>query len=1144
MKKGILIFILLSLVLNSYSQVVINEIFASNTNAFFEEFTYSFPGYIELYNKEGEPVDLSGYYLTNDPGNPKKWNFPSTMKIQGTDFYVIYCDEKNYWNHSNFKLDADGGEILLYNKELQIVDSITYGKQYTDLPYGRKPNGTQNWTRFAAPSAWSSNNNIKSGSQICPAPTITPHAGFYNASVSVSIQANVADVELRYTTDGSEPTENSSLYSQPIQVSSNTIVKAKCFHSSYLPGSTSCNTYLVNERKPKLPVVTISTNPKYLTDDSIGIYVEGKNGTDGNCYPLANWNQEWKRPAVFEYFDTTGNLQLTQGLDIKIAGKCSRINPQKSLALLPSSRYGSGNFDYPFFASKPNVRNYGSLMLRNSGNEFNITMFRDGLLQELCINQFNADYQAYQPVAVYLNGEYWGLMNLREKVDKNYFKANSALPVDSITLLERKGEIIGGTDNSSYLSFVDSLSKIDASTDAGYKFLNRNIDINEYLNYLAVEIFCENKDWPGNNLKFWKANTAGSKWRWIITDLDYGFGTFNESPLDSTLKFVTEKNGPEWPNPEWSTLLIRKVFENPVTRDLFIQKMMTIANTTFKTDRVNAKIDSIVNLISSEMPYHWKKYGSNETEWKKNIEVLRNFGRARGDFMIQHLIQFFKLTTNYAEVSIKDNSKKAEYFFNDIAVNDTLSKQIIPGLQFSLEAKPLPAYEFDGWNVKKYKIEKTEVISKGSTWKYYDKGTGNLTESWKSSGYNDALWKEGQAELGYGDLDEKTTIGYGGNAANKFIATAFRKVINITDVKNIERLSGELLFDDGAVIYVNGKEVWRANMPASAVTSSTAALVAREDDDAFQKFDIPKSFFNEGDNVIAVEVHQCDAQSSDLSFDFALSLERKTYTGTTTYASAKITDTLSECAEFYPLFKVSQPITGLVFNEVAASNKVYPDNRGDCDDWIEIYNSGNKTIDLSKVFMDYKGSKSIQWPLYNSGTYNLAPGAYALFWADDEISQGPTHLPFKLPGEGEILKLIQPTASGFTLLDSIKISAKNSGATVGRNPDGGTSWGKLAFVTPGSSNTKSPTPTEEIEEDAAILVYPNPAQDYFEIRIPDTDATQIQITLIGFDGRVLRTYTSESSNGRFDISHIKQGTYLLRISSKKQQIVKKIVILK
>jgi hypothetical protein len=678
----------------------------------------------------------------------------------------------------------------------------------------------------------------------------------------------------------------------------------------------------------------------------------------------------------------------------------------------------------------------------------------------------------------------------------------------------------------------------------GYKFLDRNIDINEFLNYLAIQIYTINKDWPGNNYKYWKSTKPGSKWRWIVTDLDFGFG-LRHSPLDSTLYYVTEPAGPFWPNPPWSTLLIRKVFENPVTRDMFIQKMQVVINNVFSDERVNAKIDSIKNLLAPEMPYHWQKYGGNEQEWNKHIDLMRNFNKIRRVFMSRHLKQFFNLDENRTEFIIKNSDKeKARYFVDQVQVTDTLPVEYAADTPVEIEARPVPGYEFVEWNIENYEIKKTSVFPRVSNWKYFDKNPINLPVGWYNSNFDDSTWPEAYAEFGYGDNDENTVLSFGGNVSNKYLTAAFRKKIYLNDLTAGMKYKGEILFDDGAVVYVNGKEVLRIGMPQGTISYNTTASFDKEDDNYYHAFAIPSEFLKIGENVIAVEVHQFNIKNTDLSFDLAMFYEQKEFLETSTSASAKILGKYDKCMELTAYFKDAKPIKHLYFNEVAASNKTYPDNRGDYDDWIEIYNAGIENVNLSRINMEIKGKKNITWNLGSQEEMLLRPGSFAVFWADDEIVQGPTHLPFKLSGEGEVIKLVQPVGSSKNILDSIRLTSKDPGFTLGRFPDGNSNWVYMSAITPGLRNVYQSNSTQVVDMADDLLVYPNPASEYVYIQIENDNFKEYQVDLIGNDGRVIKSLKSSNPQEKIDISGLNDGLYLLKVSNGNNQIFKKIILMK
>lgn len=1135
------ILLLLSLFITTgygFSQIVINEIFASNVNSFLEKETFNFLGYVELYNKGSKTENISNFYISNQKGKPDLYMLPANISIPPKSFYIVYCDLLNTRNHSNFKLDADGGSVYFHSNTLTFIDSANYTRQYPDISYGRKPDGTGKWSRLGNPTPQKTNTTAKSSNVICSKPIITPQAGIYKSAIYISFEKSAENGQIRFTTDGSEPTANSRIYKEPFLTSVSTVVKAKVFHNSFLPSATSCNTYLVNEHNSNLPVVSVSTDPKYLFDDSIGIYVVGKNGITGNCTEKANFNRDWERPGFFEFFTEDGKIRASQALDVKVAGGCSRINIyQKSLGLLPSSRYGKGKFDYEFFKSRPYTKDYGSLMLRNAGNDWSKTMFRDAVEQEIVFTEMDIDYQAYQPVSVYLNGKYFGLMNLREKVNKNYFKGCYGFNADSVDFLEKNNQIIVGS-KASYVQFIDSLNKVDMTSDEGYNLLDRNIDINEYLNYLVIQLYYANKDWPGNNIKYWKLKKAGSKWRWIITDLDFGLGA-NAKANDSTLYFVTKPDGNSWPNPSWSTFLPRKVFENPIARALFIQKMQIAINTVFTDVRVNLKIDSIRDYIAPEMEFHWKRFYGNSTTWNKNIDVMRSFNNIRREFMTWHLREFFKLTDTCREVILKNPvNGKVNYSLNQIEARGSQPIEFYPNYPLTIEVKPASGYTFTNWTCKYFNIRKEELIKANSNWSYYDDNPAAIDPSWKTLTYPEPGWKTGMAEFGYGDNDENTVLNYGYDVANKYITSYFRKKFTVSDPASIYGLEMSILYDDGAIVYLNGQEITRVNMPKTAIMYSTLAVVSKEDDDYFQKFTLPAALIKPGENIIAVEVHQNTANSSDNSFNFTLTAKYKDYKETVSFSDALLTGFFPQSMELTANLKPDPSYTGLVFNEVSATN-----NKGEDDNWIEIFNKGNQTIPLNKVAIEFRGDKEIRWPLSQNNASVLAPGQFKVFWTDNELHEGESHLPFKLSGNGEIIRISQTVGETKNILDTFHVSGKYPDVTLGRYPDGNNQFYFMTVATPGHENIYQKIDGTEITDESEVNIYPNPARDHLYIQLKNYRDANIWITVIDQESRERLKFSLENTLQRINLSELRQGSYILKITIGNKIFYKKLMIM-
>jgi hypothetical protein len=232
------------------------------------------------------------------------------------------------------------------------------------------------------------------------------------------------------------PVKTSKLYSGPIKIDSTIAIRACSFEAGKQQSQISTNTYFINE-VVNLPFISIVTDPANLFDDKIGIYVTGTNGKAGSCDPtIRNLNQDWERPVNVELYDITGKQGFNQGAGIKIFGGCSRTRfPQKSLALYARNEYGKGSFDYKLFSSKP-FRKFESFVLRSSADDQVSAMLRDALAHSVLTDPMDAEIEAYEPAVVFINGQYWGIHDIREKYNENYLASNFGVDPNDVNMLE------------------------------------------------------------------------------------------------------------------------------------------------------------------------------------------------------------------------------------------------------------------------------------------------------------------------------------------------------------------------------------------------------------------------------------------------------------------------------------------------------------------------------------------------------------------------------------------------------------------------------------------------------------------------------------------------------------------------------------
>ena len=1097
------------------AQVVINEIMPANFDQVWDKNTTTLPGWIELYNSSSKTVDLTHYYLSDNPDHINKWQIPYGTRIGGHDHLLIWCDGAPGYLHANFSLSKKSEYLILSNPTGFIIDELYYPEQKNNIAYGRKSDGSQDWSFFIAPTPGEKNAGL-TATVSADKPQFAISPGVYNTSLSLTFTGAVSG-SVRYTTDGTEPTKYSRTYVGALSLDSTTTIKAKTFRDVYLPSETATGTFVISDTKHNLPVLSISMDPSHLWDPQSGIYVEGLNGIPGNCSDARNWNREWNRHSVIEYFDSLGVRQIEQDVDVRIGGACSRNFPQKSLVMRARSKYGSNLFDYNFFPNRSN-KTCGGFILRNSGNDFNLTQFRDAFAQHLSGKFMDIDYLDYRPVVVYLNGAYWGIQNIREKADTDYLKDNYGYDAEEVDLLEIAG--VKASVSGSWYEFdgyVNRLAQLNRTRPDTYQFIDETIDVDAYISYMVAEIYLGNTDWPGNNVRLWRPRKTGGKWRWVLWDMDFSFGLYEtfSNAFHPGLTFATQSDYEYWPNPASSTLHFRLALENPTFRMKFINRMQTAMETVFHPDSVNHLIDQFAARIASEIPVHKKRWGGTPEDWQYEVTRMKSFATNRYGFMKQHMIDFFGLTAETMPLNITvSNPQTGSFKLNDVKIpNAEFSGRLSQGSEITVKPSAVSGYRFLKWRISESAFNESTIISKGSTWKYFDQGSLPAL-NWYSPNYSDAQWAEGNAELGYGDGDEATVLSYGPAADNKFITSYFRKIFTITDTSGLVTVKGQVKYDDGIIIYLNGAEVFRGNMPQGPVDQNTLALVA-EPEGVFVSFSLPVSYLKNGLNILAAEIHQISGLSSDISFDLELTGAKLGLLQMTEQKMAVLNLILNGKTEIELEYEPDyRNISDLVINEVGVGFNT--DDQQYTGDWIELYNAGKDSVDLNGLFLTDDFSEPGKHRLIFNSSEKLPPGEFKLLLADAHPRAGADHLNFKI-SEGEQVGIFHFDGTVWNLLDGYDLEAIMENTSRARIPDGAGSFLLTGLATPLAAN--------KIQEVASTgFAYPNPFKDLLFIDYPEGIKSAKITDLMGRDQRIDITALQP-----YSVSDLAPGVYLLQL---------------
>lgn len=671
--------------------IKISEAVASNND--YPDDDGDFSDWIELYHPSGTAFTLAGWSLTDDPKKPTKWVFPS-VTINPGEHILIWASDKKRNNvnakifHTNFKLSNDE-TIYLFNAEGVEVHRLSLAEVTPGHSVGMNAQ-MSTAVFFETPTPGAANSSQEYSSIIRSIPEFS-HQGGVNSPGNVSISGNSGNEFITYTLDGSIPTLNSSVYKSAIPVTGNVTLRARIFADNAIPSITMSRQFLPSAHHD-LPVVTLITEPKNFFDQDTGIYVLGNEYEPQEPYNGANFWQDWERDIHFTFYEKNGDLGFAFDGGVKIFGGWSRSNAQRSLAIFARGRYGLDEIDYPIF---PHVdyTTFSSLVLRNSGNDWMYTFIRDAALTSLMAGT-GLDYQDYRSVVTYLNGEYWGIYNLREKVNEDFIATRHGVDADDVNLLEGNGVVNEGS-NKSYLALLKYIENNDLSDSEHFAYVENQIDVDNFTIYNIAQIYFNNTDWPGNNIKFW--NAPGFKWHWILYDTDFGFGIYNNLDYQNdTLSFALAENGPAWPNPPWSTFLMRNLLKNAAYKTKFVNQFADELNTRFESNHVVNHITEISEPLRTEVPAAFSRW-QRSNNWDNNLAKMKNFAVQRPQYMFQHISSYFGFGGVYSLQLTQSEPSEGKVKLNSLTLTGDFTGQYFKTVSITLQAIPEAGYVFSHW---------------------------------------------------------------------------------------------------------------------------------------------------------------------------------------------------------------------------------------------------------------------------------------------------------------------------------------------------------------------------------------------------------------------------------------------------------------
>ena len=706
---------------NGHAQLVVNELMQSNIDCIMDDLNDFPDSWVELYNAGTTAVNLKDYKLGTSNKANKAWQL-TDKTVAPKAYALIYCDKVGEKLHTDFRLESGKGcEVYLFKGD-EVVDKLPAALKKQPAPniaYGRKTDGSDEWGYQLTPTPNAANSgDICDIKQILGEPVFSEKGRVVTGSQNLKLKLSLPEgapegTQIRYTVNGSEPTEGSAPYVTEINVNRSMVVRAKLFCKGWLSPRSTAQSYIALGREMTLPVISIALNDNYLNDKTIGIYANN----DGNK------KNDWRRPMNIEFFfGADADSKINQLCEARVAGGATRSEKLKTFAIYANKRFGTKRFNYEFFPEdKPGLTDFKSLMLRNAGNDFGGLFMRDAIIQRNAAGNIDLDWQAYRPAVLFINGTYKGMLNIRERSNEDMIYTNYD-GLEDLDMFENWNELKEGTwDNfNNFKAFYNE----KGHTMAEYE---QWMDVEEFANLMVVNLYHTNLDFPGNNIVMWRPTAEGGRWRWVMKDTDFGLGLYGRDPNYEIFKWLYNPNfdsSNNWgANSYEGTRLFRRLMEDETFKGLFIDRCMIFTGSFLNEKGIREVWEPMLTAAKKEIVRHRELYKPDWAGWWWNAEnsyndevnSVRNWLSKRTNLFINQLVSYYNLKSPVPLSINKGVEKAAEtaLTFNGIKLaKGTFDGKFFTGRAISLESSSTAV---TGWkvitdgNIKEYIGTKLEL---------------------------------------------------------------------------------------------------------------------------------------------------------------------------------------------------------------------------------------------------------------------------------------------------------------------------------------------------------------------------------------------------------------------------------------------------
>ena len=581
--------------------------------------------WIELYNNSNEDINLNDYYLTTNTDNMTKYQLPKVVLKKG-EYYILMASgdpdlTTTKYKHANFKISET--EALYLTKNNKIVDSMFIAGVPQNYSIGRGEYGIY---YYAVATPYAKNNDGKR--EISYAPLSSVKSGIYNNVSSVDVKLDAHGI-IYYTLDGSKPTTSSKVYNGPISLKKTTVLKTMSLEKNKYKSEIKTYSYIINENH-SVDVFMVSMEPNDFKSLQINRYVRGVN-----------------KVAYAELYEQNGN-SFQVPCEMKMFGGNARAyGVANGYALKFTHATGSGKLNYQVFDNR-DYSSFDTLLLRSGttqpkdGPSTTPEVFRDILATSLMDGKTSVLVQAYHPVVLYINGEYYGLYNIRERSDRFFVQNNTNVTATNYNtnIIKIDYEVRTGSTKS-YVQLLNYLNTHNMALRTNYDYIKTLVNVQDMADFWIAETWVANYDIV-NTRYYQTEDFDNNRWHAIFFDLDNAiynvdFNYFNFSTNPNGMKGI------------YSTAILRNLLKNDEFRILYLERLSYQLKNVWNEERVLKQIDYLYNIYNPEVERHYKRYGFSVSKWADEIAYLKRYAKNRQKYIISQAKVFFKMTNSEVE---------------------------------------------------------------------------------------------------------------------------------------------------------------------------------------------------------------------------------------------------------------------------------------------------------------------------------------------------------------------------------------------------------------------------------------------------------------------------------------------------------------